>query len=56
MRGLKQVIKKFVNEVNEVALYMGAWIETGYRLANIIRRDVALYMGAWIETCKPNAA
>ena len=34
----------------DVALYMGAWIET--YLSNPLSKDwiVALYMGAWIET------
>ena len=35
---------------NAVAPYMGAWIETAFRLSDICQTAVAPYMGAWIET------
>ena len=39
-----------------VALYMGAWIETGHTFCIPADPNVALYMGAWIETPEGAAA
>ena len=38
--------------MENVASYMGAWIETSYRLSVALANHVASYMGAWIETRK----
>ena len=52
MRGLKPSASDVVDEISNVALYMGAWIETIEEYAEASSERVALYMGAWIETKK----
>ncbi len=50
VRGLKPCIRRTSSQIIKVAPYVGAWIETGYRLKNHHLRYVAPYVGAWIET------
>ena len=33
-----------------VALFTGAWIETGKLILGLVAEQVALFTGAWIET------
>ena len=51
VRGLKPYINGNGNITDEVAPYVGAWIETD-REFDIVNSDeeVAPYVGAWIET------
>ena len=50
VRGLKQVFMTRCQEAEEVAPYVGAWIETPCLLQPMPCRLVAPYVGAWIET------
>ena len=50
MRGLKQIRRITRLTGLQVAPYVGAWIETEYRLNSDEEWKVAPYVGAWIET------
>ena len=50
MRGLKQQEQAKALQIENVAPYVGAWIETPYPQYLRKYRDVAPYVGAWIET------
>ena len=50
MRGLKQSIISSHDQVDIVAPYIGAWIETMRTLCDSGVLYVAPYIGAWIET------
>ena len=54
VRGLKLQDGEKVSEVDRVAPYVGAWIET--QMCNLVlcRMLVAPYVGAWIETLSTN--
>ena len=39
-----------INKDEEVAPYVGAWIETNEDLDDFYENEVAPYVGAWIET------
>ncbi len=48
-RGLKSVLNHYDNRNNQVAPYMGAWIEIVQGSTSTTACRVAPYMGAWIE-------
>ena len=50
VRGLKLVNHHKEHHRKEVAPRVGAWIETGYRIAIVRTKHVAPRVGAWIET------
>ena len=50
VRGLKQEVYKSQVDVNWVAPYVGAWIETAHTTNSNSGAFVAPYVGAWIET------
>ena len=50
MRGLKQMLKVYVDEVNRVASFTDAWIETESALSAVSKATVASFTDAWIET------
>ena len=50
MRGLKPNDRKQSYELQEVAPFVGAWIETMQLLIPVFLADVAPFVGAWIET------
>ena len=50
VRGLKQMQQALNQQQNEVAPYVGAWIETPVLVEGSAVSEVAPYVGAWIET------
>ena len=50
VRGLKLKLQTDNQSIENVASYMGAWIETSYTSHHKDEFIVASYMGAWIET------
>ena len=50
VRGLKLIYHYEENTENNVAPYVGAWIETRHVPLNVQPLSVAPYVGAWIET------
>ena len=50
VRGLKLHNVITFDEVNSVAPYVGAWIETIIAVSSFGMSQVAPYVGAWIET------
>ena len=50
VRGLKPTQQQVVSELNDVAPYVGAWIETPTLVMLNNNSTVAPYVGAWIET------
>ena len=50
VRGLKLAYRSVIGIGNEVAPYVGAWIETVNDGRAALRSGVAPYVGAWIET------
>ena len=50
VRGLKLIYHYEENTENDVAPYVGAWIETSLFLYLYFVPGVAPYVGAWIET------
>ena len=49
---MKQHKQTKYHDENEVAPYVGAWIETQRRSASSCAALVAPYVGAWIETLR----
>ena len=57
VRGLKQFKLLIINDINQVAPRVGAWIETIlFLLIIIFSFHVAPRVGAWIETCHHHKA
>ena len=54
VRGLKHTIMIDPKVVNDVAPYVGAWIETQGANSKGEFQKVAPYVGAWIETISLN--
>ena len=50
VRGLKRRWTEDHVQQRQVAPYVGAWIETGFKFAKNVVNGVAPYVGAWIET------
>ena len=50
VRGLKHFNQHFSSDLQRVAPYVGAWIETKENCSSLERKRVAPYVGAWIET------
>ena len=49
-RGLKHIMLTKILEINRVASFADAWIETNMRLDRPINTKVASFADAWIET------
>ena len=54
VRGLKHYLCQNKARPQEVAPYVGAWIETLQHRIDILSGVVAPYVGAWIETGIPS--
>ena len=50
VRGLKPVVESINESSQNVAPYVGAWIETFLQNSLVNAQRVAPYVGAWIET------
>ena len=44
-----------MEQIQVVAPYVGAWIETDFSLDVDLPLSVAPYVGAWIETCSTHS-
>ncbi len=51
VRGLKHQRQPYGDTHEQVAPYVGAWIETLALIGILTHQFVAPYVGAWIETC-----
>ena len=50
VRGLKRYVPDSITGLDNVAPFMGAWIETATVIPLLYAPLVAPFMGAWIET------